>query len=142
MSFGARSVSRSRKPRKRRVREGPGFADERVAATERRSIATLCGSASMGTLLARYQVSDTARDYIMRTSSDSRFDAQSVDRLTTVNEGRRFEMQFCDSDGKKILVSLPMRVAVEVACTICDVSEKAPFLVGGVQMKRLRAGPR
>jgi hypothetical protein len=72
----------------------------------------------------------------MRTSSDSRFDAQTVDRMITVNEGRRFEMQFCDSDGKKILVSLPLSAAVEMGCTICELSEHAPYLVGGVRAKR------
>jgi hypothetical protein len=72
----------------------------------------------------------------MRTSSDSRFDAQTVDRLTTVNEGRRFEMQFCDSEGKKIVVSLPLSAAVEMGCMICDVSEHAPYLVGGVRISR------
>jgi hypothetical protein len=56
-----------------------------------------------------------------------------VDRLATVNEGRRFEIQFCDSDGKNILVSLPLQVAVELGCTICDISEYAPYLVGGVR---------
>jgi hypothetical protein len=51
-----------------------------------------------------------------------------------VHKGRRFEMQFCDPEGKKILVSLPLQVAVEVACTICDVSRHAPYLVGGVRV--------
>ena len=69
-------------------------------------------------------------------NSGTRFDAQSVDRVATVNDGRRFEMQFCDSEGKKMLVSLPLRVAVEVACMICDVSEHAPYLVGGVRRNR------
>lgn len=78
----------------------------------------------------------------MRTSSHSRFEAQKVERLTTVNEGRRFEMEFCDAAGKKILVSLPLPVAIEVACMICDVSEHAPFLVGGVRMSRERLSGR
>jgi len=69
----------------------------------------------------------------MRTGSDPRFDAQTVGRLTTVNEGRRFEMQFCDAAGKTILVSLPLLAAVQMGCMICDVSEHAPYLVGGVR---------
>lgn len=73
----------------------------------------------------------------MRTSSDSRFDAQTVGRLATVNEGRRFEMQFCDSDDKKIVVSLPLPLAVKMGCMICDVSEHAPYLVGGVRAPKL-----
>jgi hypothetical protein len=76
---------------------------------------------------------DTARDHAMLTTSDSRFDAQTVGRLATVNEGRRLEMQFCDSDGKRIVVSLPLSAAVEMGCMICDVSEHAPYLVGGVR---------
>ena len=72
----------------------------------------------------------------MRTGSHARFYAQTMDRLATVNDGRRFEMQFCDSDGKKILVSLPLQLAVEVACRICDISENAPYLVGGVRINR------
>ena len=78
----------------------------------------------------------------MRKTSDSRFDAQTVGRMATVNEGRRFEMQFCDSDGKEILVSLPLPVAVEVACMICDVSEHAPYLVGGVRISREKLSGR
>jgi hypothetical protein len=78
----------------------------------------------------------------MRTSSDSRFDAQTVDGLTTVNQGSRFEMQFCDSEGKKIVVSLPLPVAVELGCIICDVSEHAPYLVGGVRIPRERRSGR
>jgi hypothetical protein len=81
---------------------------------------------------------DTDRGSAMRNSSDTRFEAQSVERLATVNEGSRFEMQFCDSDGKKILVSLPLALAVEVGCMICEVSKHAPYLVGGVRRGRER----
>jgi hypothetical protein len=45
-------------------------------------------------------------------------------------------MQFCDSEGKNILVSLPLEIAVELGCTICDISEHAPYLVGGVHRNR------
>ena len=72
----------------------------------------------------------------------SRFDAQSVNRLAMVNESRRFEMQFADSDGRKVLVSLPVQVAVELGCRICDLSEHAPYLVGGVRVSRRTASPR
>jgi hypothetical protein len=75
-------------------------------------------------------------DYTMRTTSDSRFEAQTVGRLTTVSEGRRFEMEFADSEGKKMVLSLPMSTAVELGCMICDVSDQAPYLVGGVRPKR------
>jgi hypothetical protein len=66
----------------------------------------------------------------------SRFDALYVNRLAMVNESRRFEMQFADSDGRKVLVSLPVQVAVELGCRICDLSERAPYLVGGVRISR------
>lgn len=73
-----------------------------------------------------------------RTDSE-RFDAQSVGRLLTVSEGKRFEMQFRDSEGRQVVVSLPARAAVELGCMICDVSEHAPYLIGGVRVAR---GPR
>jgi hypothetical protein len=68
-----------------------------------------------------------------------RFDAQSVNRLAMVNEDRRFEMQFVDSAGTKILISLPVEVAVDLGCRICDISEHAPYLVGGVRVSRERS---
>ena len=74
----------------------------------------------------------------MREKTQHRFDAQTVERLATVTASRRFELQFCDADGEKILVSLPLQVAVEVACTICDASVHAPYLVGGVRLNRGR----
>jgi hypothetical protein len=74
--------------------------------------------------------------------SSQRFDAQTFNRLITVNEGRRFEMQFCDTDGRKIVVSLPVDKAVELGCRICDVSEHAPYLVGGVRAARERGTGR
>jgi hypothetical protein len=69
-------------------------------------------------------------------SSNKRFEAQTFTRLMTVNQARRFEMQFCDSDGHNIVVSLPVDKAVELGCRICDISERAPYLVGGVQTTR------
>lgn len=65
-----------------------------------------------------------------------RFDAQKVSRLATLNEGRRFEMQFRDSAGRDIVVSLPLRVAVELGCMICEIYEHAPYLVGGTHLSR------
>jgi hypothetical protein len=55
-----------------------------------------------------------------------------------VTASRRFELQFCDADGRTILLTLPLQVAVEVACTICDASVHAPYLVGGVRLNRGR----
>ena len=78
----------------------------------------------------------------MRISSDHRFDAQTFGRLATVNEGRRFEVEFCDAGGKNILVSLPLPVAVELGCMICDLSEHAPYLVGGVRGRRAKSSGR
>jgi len=75
----------------------------------------------------------------MREKSNQRFEAQSVDRLATVTANRRFELQFCDAEGKKMLVSVPLQVAVELACTICDASVHAPYLVGGVRLNRTKA---
>jgi hypothetical protein len=66
----------------------------------------------------------------------TRFDAETVVRLATFNESSRFEMQFRDSDGKEHVVSLPLPVAVELGCLICEVSERAPFVTGGIQSRR------
>ena len=68
----------------------------------------------------------------------SRFDAQTVGRLATVNKGRRFEMELSDPEDRTIIVSLPLALAVELACMICDISENAPYLVGGVRISRKR----
>ena len=57
-------------------------------------------------------------------------------RLATVNERGRFEMQFIDAEGRTIDVSLPVGKAVELGCMICDASELAPYLLGGVQTNR------
>ena len=72
----------------------------------------------------------------MQPGLTQRFDAQTVGRLTTINQDRRFEMQFCDAEGRTIVVSLPVGKAVELGCMICDASESAPYLVGGVQRGR------
>jgi hypothetical protein len=80
----------------------------------------------------------TYREAVMREKSHQRFEAQTVDRLATVTASRRFELQFCDADGRTILLTLPLQVAVEVACTICDASVHAPYLVGGVRLNRGR----
>jgi hypothetical protein len=80
----------------------------------------------------------TYREAAMREKSHQRFEAQTVERLATVTANRRFELQFCDADGRTILLTLPLQVAVEVACTICDASVHAPYLVGGVRLNRGR----
>lgn len=66
----------------------------------------------------------------------SRFDAENVVRLATVNEQRRLEMQFSDAQGKSHVVSLPFPEAVHLGCFICEVSEQAPFVFGGAQGKK------
>lgn len=63
--------------------------------------------------------------------SKTRFDAEGIERLATLNGAGRFEIEFSDSDGKKHVVSLPLPAAVALGCLICDVSERAPFLLGG-----------
>ena len=65
-----------------------------------------------------------------------RFNAQTVTRLVTRNEGRRFEMQFRDAEGRDMVVSLPVRTAVGLGCMICELSEHAPYLVGGTSHDR------
>ena len=75
----------------------------------------------------------------MHNKLRQRFEAQTVDRLATMTENRRFELELRDAEGRTILVSLPLQVAVEVACTICDASVHAPYLVGGVRLNRGRS---
>jgi len=72
----------------------------------------------------------------MRTDANARFEASEVANLKTVNAGQRFEMQFSDSEGRIVVVSLPVAAAVELGCMICNVSEHAPYLVGGVRTTR------
>lgn len=71
----------------------------------------------------------------MKTQTDSRFDADNVVRLATVTGKKRFEMAFGDAEGATHVVSLPLPAAVELACLICEVSETAPYLVGGIQRR-------
>lgn len=67
------------------------------------------------------------------TGGGSRFDADKVLRLVTLTERGRFEMQFSDAEGRTHVLSLPLPAAVQLGCLICDVSETAPYLVGGIQ---------
>lgn len=72
----------------------------------------------------------------MPNSPELRFDAQAVGKLMTECEGRRFEIELHDGDGRTMFVSLPVASAVELGCMICDVAEHAPYLVGGVRAMR------
>ena len=63
----------------------------------------------------------------------SRFDAETVVRLATVNDQRRLEMQFSDAEGKNHVVSLPYPEAVQLGCFICEVSQHAPFVFAGAK---------
>ena len=70
------------------------------------------------------------------TISDRQFDAQAVSRSRTTEGGERLEMQFRDPQGRQIVVSLPAQAAVQLGCMICDVSQHAPYLIGGVTTAR------
>lgn len=65
-----------------------------------------------------------------------RFDAYTVSRLVMRSAGRRFELQFRDAAGRDVMVTLPVRVAVELGCMICELSVHAPYLVGGERLGR------
>ena len=69
----------------------------------------------------------------MASSVNSRFDAETVVRAATVTAGGRFEIELRDSRGKIHVVSLPLSSAVELGCLICDVSQAAPYLIGGMR---------
>ena len=66
----------------------------------------------------------------------SRFQAEKVDRVVSLTGQRRFEIQLSDGRGKTHVVSLPLPAAVELGCLICDGSDAAPYLVGGIQRTR------
>ena len=72
----------------------------------------------------------------MARSVESRFDAETVVRASTLTEQGRFEIHLKDSGGKTHVVSLPLSVAVELGFLICDVSEAAPYLVGGHRRRK------
>lgn len=74
---------------------------------------------------------------IKKTKSlDARFDAETVVRTATVTESGRFEIELRDSQGKICVVSLPLSTAVDLGCLISDVSESAPYLIGGFHRTR------
>lgn len=70
----------------------------------------------------------------------SRIDAETVVTTTTVTERGRLEIELKDSSGKIHLVSLPLSTAVDLGRLICDLSEAAPYLIGGI--KRTRSGKK
>src|SRR4051812_46131624 len=74
----------------------------------------------------------------MQRGTETRFDAEKVERLTTANDTARLEMQFTDAEGKKHVVSLPLSAALALGRLICDVAEQAPYLIGGRQPKAKR----
>ena len=67
---------------------------------------------------------------------DSRFDAETVVRTATVTESGRFEIELRDSQGTICVVSLPLSAAVDLGCLISDLSEAAPYLIGGFRRTR------
>ena len=66
----------------------------------------------------------------MPEPTQSRFDAENVPRLATVNERRRLEMRFSDAEQREHVVSMPVDAAVALARLICDLYEVTPFLKG------------
>ena len=66
-------------------------------------------------------------------STHSRFDAQFVVRVVTLTEERRLELHLRDAQGRAHVVSLPLGSAIELASLICDTSDAAPYLVGGIR---------
>jgi hypothetical protein len=58
----------------------------------------------------------------------SRFDAETVAKVVTVNQQRRLEIRFSGPAGESLVVSVPLAEAVAVAHLICDSYEQTPFL--------------
>jgi hypothetical protein len=69
----------------------------------------------------------------MTNSADSRFDAETVVRVATITALGRFEIELKDRAGKRHVISLPLSTAVDLGCLIHDLSQGAPYLVGGVR---------
>jgi hypothetical protein len=67
----------------------------------------------------------------MAGSVESRFDAETVVRIETLVERGRLEVRLKDSRGQTHVVSLPLPAAVDLGNLICDVSNAAPYLLGG-----------
>jgi ssRNA-specific RNase YbeY (16S rRNA maturation enzyme) len=63
----------------------------------------------------------------------SRFDAQIVVRVVTLTEERRLELHLRDAGGKTHVVSLPLTAAIELGSLICDTSDAAPYIFGGIR---------
>jgi hypothetical protein len=66
----------------------------------------------------------------------SRFDAETVVRTATVPERGRFEIELRDARGNIHVVSLPLSTAVDLGGLIHDLSEGAPYLLGGAHRTR------
>ena len=69
----------------------------------------------------------------MTSNADSRFDAETVVRVATITALGRFEIELKDPAGKRHVISLPLSTAVDLGCLIHDLSQGAPYLVGGVR---------
>ena len=74
-------------------------------------------------------------------STHSRFDAQIVVRVVTLTQERRLELHFSDAQGGTHVVSLPLPAAIELGALICDTSDAAPYLVGGIRRPGSREKP-
>jgi hypothetical protein len=72
----------------------------------------------------------------MASNADSRFDAETVVRVATITALGRFEIELKDSAGKRHVISLPLSNAVDLGCLIHDLSQAAPYMVGGIRAAR------
>ena len=72
----------------------------------------------------------------MAANGASRFDADTVVRTATRIDRGRLEIELKDAQGKIHVVSLPLAAAVDLGSLISDVSENAPYLIGGLRRSR------
>jgi hypothetical protein len=72
----------------------------------------------------------------MTRSVESRFEAETVVRTATITDRGRFEIELRDSRGNIHVVSLPLSTAVDLGRLIYDISEGAPYLIGGARGTR------
>jgi hypothetical protein len=63
-------------------------------------------------------------------TSESRFEAAEVRRISATKRTGRLELQFSDANDKQLTVTLSPEAAIELGRLICDLAEGTPFLKG------------
>lgn len=62
--------------------------------------------------------------------SESRFDAVQVRRIAATKRMGRIELHFSDANDRRLAITLPPELAIELGRLICDLADGTPFLKG------------